>query len=340
MSTNFTIRADNGNYHILRCAVNIGDFELVLDNPPKCVIFILRFNMLEDTGSKKEKPEKTGGLKVLFLGEIVGSSGVFCVKSLLSTIKKEKNIDFVAANADGATGGFGIGKNHSIYLHKLGIDVITTGECAYYKLDMVPHIAKAPYILRAANFPYGNPGRGWLVHTLSDGTKVAVINLLGQSGYPRTHLTNALSFLPKLVEKIQQETPNIIVDFHAVTTAEKQTLFHHMDGEVSAIIGTHAKALSSDERVLPNGTAVICDAGRTGSLNSVGGFDPEIEIRKYLTQVPERSRAGWEMLELQGVIITINGDGRASSIERIRWPCKEKPNDHSRQDRRNQGQSS
>jgi metallophosphoesterase (TIGR00282 family) len=290
--------------------------------------------------TKAEKPaEAAEELKVLFLGEIVGSSGVFCVKTLLNTIKEEKGIDFVAGNADGATGGFGIGKNHSIYLHKLGIDVITTGECVYYKLDMVPHIAKAPYILRAANFPYDNPGRGWLIHTLSDDRKIAVVNVLGQSGYARTHLTNALSFLPKLVKKIRQETPLIIVDFHAVTTAEKQTLFYHLDGEVSAIIGTHTKAMTSDAKVLPNGTAVITDAGRTGSLNSVGGLDPEIEIRKYLTQVPERSRAAWDMLELQGVIITIKSDGKASAIETVRWPCTEKPVDHNRQGRGNQEQS-
>jgi len=267
------------------------------------------------------------GLTVLFVGEIVGSSGVFCVKSLLPAIKEQEGIDVVVANADGATGGFGIGKNHAVYLHKLGIDVITTGECAYYKLDMVPHMAKAPYMLRPTNYPYDNPGRGWLIHNASNGKRVAVINVLGQSGFTRTHLTNPVSFLPKLAQKIRQETPFIIVDYHAYTTAEKQTLFYLMNGEVSAVVGTHTKVLTADGRILDKGTAVITDAGRTGSINSVGGLDPEIEIRKFLTQVPERSRTYWEKLELQGVIINIDSEGKATRIETIRRECKEKPHD-------------
>ena len=290
--------------------------------------------MKDQTSENQEKES----LKILFIGEIVGSPGVFCVKKLLPVIKKEKSIDFVIANADGVTGGFGIGKNHSIYLHKLGIDVITAGECVYYKLDMVPHISRAPYILRPANYPYGNPGRGWLVHSLESGRKIAVVSLLGQSGYNRTHLTNPYSLLPSLVKKIREETGTIIVDYHAVTTAEKNTMFYHMDGQVSAVIGTHTKALSADERILLGGTAVITDAGRTGSLNSVGGLDPEIEINKFLTQIPERSKACWEMLELQGVIIHINSRGKATSIERLRWECKEKPDDNNSQGGGNQGQ--
>jgi len=280
-----------------------------------------------EPGAEQAPHTDADGLTVLFIGEIVGSSGVFCVKSLLPAVKEEEGVDVVVANADGATGGFGIGKNHSIYLHKLGIDVMTTGECAYYKLDMVPHIAKAPYILRPANYPYDNPGRGWLIHNVSSGKRVAVINVLGQSGFSRTHLTNPGAFLPKLAQKIRQETPFIIVDFHAFTTAEKQTLFYLMDGEVSAVVGTHTKVLTADGRILEKGTAVITDAGRTGSINSVGGLDPEIEIRKFLTQVPERSKTYWEKLELQGVIIDIDSNGKATRIETIRRECKEKPHD-------------
>ena len=101
------------------------------------------------------------GIRVLYIGEIVGKAGVYCIKQALPKLKPELGINFVIANGEGATGGFGIGKNHSIYLHKLGIDVITGGEKIYYKKDMVPHIAKSPYILRPANYPPSNPGRGW-----------------------------------------------------------------------------------------------------------------------------------------------------------------------------------
>ena len=158
--------------------------------------------------------------------------------------------------------------------------------------------------------------------------KIAVVNILGQSGFNRVHLSNPFIFLPKLVEKIQNETKTIIVDFHAAPTAEKITMFYLIDGKVSALLGTHNKVLTTDEKVLDRGTAVITDTGRTGSLNSVGGLDPEIEIRKFLTQIPERSRAYWESLELQGVIIHIDTDGKARHIERVRVPCEERPNDY------------
>jgi 2',3'-cyclic-nucleotide 2'-phosphodiesterase len=256
-------------------------------------------------------------LKVLFIGEIVGKSGIWCVKELLPKIKEKHGIDFVVADGEGGTGGFGLGKNHSVYLHKLGIDCITLGECAYYKKDMVEHIARSPYILRPANYPQKNPGRGWMTYEVA-GTKIAVISLLGQSGFRRVHLKNPYSLLPKLLEAITAQTHNVIVDYHAVTTAEKGTMFWVADGKVSAVVGTHTKAITADERVMPGGTAVITDAGRTGSIESVAGLDPEIEIRKLTTLIHEYSKEAWGKLELQGVVITIGDDGKATEITRIR----------------------
>ena len=264
--------------------------------------------------------------KILFIGEIVGKSGVFCVKKLLPKIKKEYNIDFVIANGEGATGGYGLGKNHAIYLRKLGIDVITSGECIYYKKDMVGHIENASYILRPANYPFGNPGRGWNIFT-RDSLKIGVINILGQAGFRRVHLSNPYLLLPEIVKKINAHTNIVIVDFHASTTAEKYGMFYHMEGKVSAVIGTHTKALTADERVMPEGTAVIADAGRTGSINSVGGLNPEIEIRKYLTKIHEYSDTSWDKLELQGVIIEVEESGKAKSINRLRITCEDLPDE-------------
>ncbi len=265
-------------------------------------------------------------VRILYIGEIVGSSGVFCVKSTLASLKGERGIDFVVACGDGATGGFGIGKNHSIYLHKLGVDIITSGECIYYKLDMVPHLAKAPYVLRPANYPPGNPGRGWAVMQVGE-EKVAVVNLLGQAGFDRVHLYNPFLLIPELLKRIAAETPVILVDFHAVTTAEKYSMFYHLDGQVSAVIGSHTKILSADVGLLPGGTAVVSGSGRTGSVQSVGGLEPEIEIRKFLTQIPERSRICWRELELQGVLIEVDGKGRAAAIETLRVHCEEAQDD-------------
>ena len=246
-------------------------------------------------------------LRVLFIGEIVGKSGVWVVKELLPKIRQEKRIDFVVADGEGATGGFGIGKNHAVYLHKLGIDAITTGECSYYKKDIVEHFNHAPYMVRPANYPPRNPGHGFMVFE-KNGRKIAVMSLLGIAGFKRVHLKNPFSLLSKLLE-----------------TAEKATMFAMADGKVSAVSGTHTKALTADDRVMAGGTAVITDAGRTGSLGSVAGLDPEIEIRKLTTLVHEYSKEAWAMLELQGVIIEIDDDGKALSIERIREPCAPPP---------------
>jgi hypothetical protein len=263
-------------------------------------------------------------VRILFVGEIVGKSGVWVAKELLAKIRQEHAIDFVIANGEGATGGFGIGRNHAVYLHKLGIDALTTGECSYYKKDIVEHFNRAPYMVRPANYPPRNPGRGWMVFE-KNGRKIAVTCLLGVAGFKRVHLKNPFSLLPKLLESITPETNTILLDFHAVTTAEKATMFAMADGKLSAVIGTHTKGLTADERVLPGGTAVITDAGRTGSIESVAGLDPEIEIRKLTTLVHEYSKEAWAMLELQGVIIEIGDDGKATSIERIREPCKAPP---------------
>ncbi|MBN1686177.1 MAG: YmdB family metallophosphoesterase [Spirochaetales bacterium] len=266
------------------------------------------------------------GTKVAFLGEIVGKAGVYCVKQLLPELIRQRELDFVIANAEGATGGFGLGKNHSIYLHKLGIDVLTGGECIYYKLDMVDHIKTARYVLRPANYPPGNPGRGWWVYRKKD-RSLGVAVLLGQSGFSRVHLSNPFSFLPEIVRKLREETKTIIVDFHASTTAEKYSMFYYADGMVSAVIGTHTKVMTSDETILPKGTGVICDVGRCGSQDSVGGLDSGVEIRKFVTQVPERSQDTWENLELQGVVLDFDDDGKAEKIERFKLPCKEIPDD-------------
>ena len=263
-------------------------------------------------------------IRVLFVGEIVGKSGVWCVKELLPRLKKEHSIDFVIADGEGATGGFGIGKNHAIYLHKLGIDVITTGECSYYKKDIVEHFSRAPYLVRPANYPPKNPGRGFMVYQCN-GRKLAVISLLGVSGFKRVHLKNPYSLLPRLLEGIATETNAVILDYHAVTTAEKATMFAMADGKLSAVVGTHTKAITADERILAGGTAVITDAGRTGSLESVAGLDPIIEIRKLTTLVHEYSKEAWNKLELQGVIIEIDDAGKATSIARLREPCAPPP---------------
>ena len=337
-------------------------------------------------------------MRILFIGEVVGAAGVYCIKALLPGLKRELDIDLTIAAAEGATGGFGLGKGHSIYLHKLGVDVITTGDFAYYKRDMVGHIAQARYLLRPANYPYGNPGRGWLVarprppahregrregapHAAAEaqpataatpdatppsaatppsgdtspsggtppsggdrrpraakptrpstasatsapappirppGPGVGVISLLGQAGFSRVHLRNPFEVVGGLIERVKQQTPIVLVDFHATTTAEKVAMGIFLDGKASALLGTHVRTLSADAQILPGGTAAITHSGRTGSLHSVGGLDPAIEMRKFVNQVHEQSRDAWGLLELQGVVLDVAPDGRARSVTTLR----------------------
>lgn len=264
-------------------------------------------------------------IRILYVAEIVGKAGVFTVKKTLPAVIRERGIDFVIGNADSATGGAGLGRQHAVYLRKLGIEAITTGECAYYKRDIVEQMPKMPYLIRPANYPYGNPGRGYKVFSCpqAGGAKVAVVQLLGQAGFSRVHLANPYQAISDLARKLREETPIVILDFHAATTAEKLTMSYHASGLVSAIVGSHTKAQSADARVA-RGTAYITDAGRTGSLMSVGGLDPETRIGEYLSGISAWAKDGSLGLELQGCVIEVGDDGRAASIESIRVPCDER----------------
>ncbi|MBB6482294.1 TIGR00282 family metallophosphoesterase [Spirochaeta isovalerica] len=260
-------------------------------------------------------------MKILFVGEIVGKAGIFTLKNTLKPFIKDNDIDFVIGNGNGTTGGFGIGKNHSIYLRKLGINVITTGECAYYKKDIVQHYPKAPYLLRPANYPPGNPGRGWGIYNVGD-SRIGVIDMLGLYGYSRVHLSNPYTYLPELIKKIKQDTSTVIVNFHSLTTAEKYTMFHHLDGKVTALIGSGTKALTADALISSKGTAFISDTGRTGAFQSVGGLEPKVEIQKFLTQIPERSLDFWSEQYLQGVTVESDESGQALRIETVNMKCE------------------
>jgi calcineurin-like phosphoesterase len=346
----------------------------------------------------REGEVRYAAMRVLYIAEIVGKAGIYCVKTVLPRLKKEREIDFVIANGDGATGGYGIGKNHSIYLRKLGIDVITGGDQTFYKKDMAEHIEKAYYMLRPANLPPEMPGRGWRHYSVvprewvgigstpedsvpedggaadespadepsapgartdvpgtrttrqeaPDGTsgsqptapafKIAVVSLLGQSGFHRIHGGNPYTYMKNVLERITKESGAVIVDFHALTTAEKTTMFHYLDGNVTAVIGSGQRVQTADAKVMSSGTAVICDAGRTGSINSVGGYLPEPEIRQYLTGIPVRSDDAWDTLELQGALIEIDpAGGYVTAFEAIRQSCPPPPDSERKGDGKKRG---
>jgi metallophosphoesterase (TIGR00282 family) len=270
-------------------------------------------------------------MKILYVAEIVGKTGVYAFKKGLPALRQQLldaghngDFDLVIACADGATGGNGLGRNHAAYLRKLGANVLTTGECCFYKKDLTENLGKLPYVLRPENLNIEAPGIGARIFKTGN-AKVAVTVLLGQSGFGRIHGNNPYSMLPSLLERLRQETPYVIVDFHAEATAEKKTLFAMAEGRCSAVIGSHTRVQTADETVLPGGTAVICDAGRTGSAESVGGSETESRIREYKTGIPDWTKEAFAKPELQGVLLELDSAGKALSIERVRLQVPEMP---------------
>ncbi|MDL2229593.1 YmdB family metallophosphoesterase [Treponema sp. OttesenSCG-928-L16] len=270
-------------------------------------------------------------MNILYVAEIVGKAGIYALRKAVPELKKQYNIDFIAACADGATGGHGLGRNHAAYIRKLGVDVLTTGECCFYKKDLVQNIDKMPYVLRPENISPAAPGFGSRTYRAGN-EKVAVAVMLGQNGFNRLQGDNPYSRLPALLERLKQETPYIILDFHAGATAEKLTLFRAADGRCSAVIGSHSRVQTADEKILPGGTGVICDAGRTGSVESVGGCDRESRIEEYLTGIPNWTKDAFEKPELQGVLLELDRDGKTLSIQRIRHAVPEAKNDNEQED--------
>jgi metallophosphoesterase (TIGR00282 family) len=277
-------------------------------------------------------------MKVLYIAEIIGKAGVYAYKKALPKIINQKKPDFIIACADGATGGNGLGRNHAAYLHKLGANVLTTGECCFYKKDLTENLGKLPYILRPLNLNPEAPGIGTRIYKANlknsiehetkfheGNAKIAVAVLLGQSGFTRVHGSSPFSGLEALLERLRQETPLVVIDFHAQATAEKHTLFSIVSGKCSAVIGSHCRVQTADSQIR-NGTAIITDAGRTGSSLSVGGCDTASRIKEYVSGIPDWTKDAWEKPELQGVLIDIADNGKAVSIERIRLPLPEAPN--------------
>ncbi len=256
-------------------------------------------------------------INILSLGEIVGNAGVYTTRHFLKDIQKEYNIDFTIANAQGATGGFGLGKNHAIQLLKNNIDVITGAEKLFYKHDLVSNINSLYSVLKPFNLPNNTPGKSIYNKTIKDDVNITVINMMGSSGYDKMHAQNPFLSADYILNKIDKKNI-IIVQFFSVTTAESCAFGYYLDGKVSSVLSTGGKVLTADAKILDKGTSYITDLGRVGSLHSVHGFEPENEIEKYLTGIPLRSKDTFENLTIQGVVVSIDTETKKTvNIETI-----------------------
>lgn len=254
--------------------------------------------------------------KILFIGDIIGRPGRLAVRELLPRLVGRHSPDLIIANGENASGGFGITPDTAVELRKLHIDVITTGNHIWDKKEVYDYLRSEKTILRPGNYPAGAPGAGWGMFECASGVKVGVVNLMGRVFMDSLECPFRVG--REAVMRLRQETPVIVVDFHAEATSEKAALANYLDGLVSAVIGTHTHVQTADERVLPGGTAFITDAGMTGPMDSVIGVKKEIIIQRFLTQLPIRFEVATKKVELQGVIVSVDDGGRAERIERIK----------------------
>ena len=254
--------------------------------------------------------------RILFLGDIVGEPGRSAVADLLPSLKQELALDFIIVNGENSANGRGITPRICIGLMRAGAAVVTTGDHIWDQKEIIPYIDTEPRLLRPANYPEGTPGSGWIVLETKKG-KVGVINLQGRV-FMGQQLDNPFPYITELVEKIRQETPIIFVDFHAEATSEKVAMGWHLDGKVSAVVGTHTHIPTADERVLPKGTAFQCDAGMCGPEDSIIGSQIEPVLERFHTMMPTRFGVGRGRVRLNGAVVTVEtATGKALSIERF-----------------------
>ena len=257
-----------------------------------------------------------GMFRILFLGDIVGEPGRKAVTTLLPVLKEELALDFIIVNGENSAGGRGITPKIAISLMRAGAAVITTGDHIWDQKEIVPFLGEEPRLLRPMNYPDGTPGSGWIVLEAKK-CKVAVINLQGRV-FMQPTLDNPFPAIEQLVDSIRAETPVIFVDFHAEATSEKVAMGWHLDGKVSADVGTHTHVPTADERVLPGGTAYLSDAGMCGPVDSVIGSQIEPVLDRFKTMMPARFGVGRGAVRVNGALVTIDpATGKAQSIERV-----------------------
>ena len=255
-------------------------------------------------------------LRILFLGDIVGEPGRKAVIEHLPELRKELRLDFIIVNGENSAGGRGITPRIAIDLLRAGAAVITTGDHVWDQAEIVDYFPTEPRLLRPANFPAGVPGRGSYVAQTGDGRAVGVINVMGRVFM--TSIDDPFTVALREIEAMRHRTRVIVVDFHAEATSEKVAMGWHLDGKATLVVGTHTHVQTADERVLPNGTAYLTDAGMTGPHDSIIGMEREPAMTRFLTGMPAKFEPATGNPRLNGVVVEADDKtGRALRIIRI-----------------------
>ncbi|HZM58759.1 MAG TPA: TIGR00282 family metallophosphoesterase [Vicinamibacterales bacterium] len=261
-------------------------------------------------------------MNILFIGDIIGRPGRELIRKGLRGVVERHQVDFVIANAENSAAGFGITKDVGDSLLEMGVDVMTSGNHIWDKREALDYIAAEPRLLRPANYPAGVPGRGSCVTHSGDGRAVGVINVMGRVFM--TPIDDPFAVVLREIESIRHKTRVIIVDFHAEATSEKVSMGWHLDGKVTLVVGTHTHVQTADERILPQGTAYLTDAGMTGPHDSIIGMDRESSLSRFLTALPSKFEPATGNPRLNGIVVAADEKtGRASGVTRISYSEQE-----------------
>jgi metallophosphoesterase (TIGR00282 family) len=256
-------------------------------------------------------------VKVLFIGDIFGEPGRRALARAVPKLVAQRQIDIVIGNGENAAGGFGITPELAEELFDLGLAVITTGNHAWDKKEILDYFPREPRLLRPANYPSGVPGYGSVVVESASGEQLGVLQLMGRAYMPT--LDCPFQVAKKELAVLKKRTVAVIVDMHAEATSEKMAMGHYLDGEVVAVVGTHTHVQTADDQILPKGTAYLTDIGMTGPLHSVIGVKKELAIEKFLTGMPRRFEVASGPSVFCAVLLELDARlGKALSIERIR----------------------
>jgi len=255
-------------------------------------------------------------MRLLFIGDIIGRPGRELLRKGLKALVNHHGVDFVIANAENSAAGFGITKDIGDTLLEYGVDVMTSGNHVWDKKEAMNYIATERRLLRPANYPAGAPGRGSCVAESGDGRPVGIVNVMGRVFM--TPIDDPFAVVLKEIEAVRAKARIVIVDFHAEATSEKVAMGWHLDGKVTLVVGTHTHVQTGDERILPNGTAYLTDAGMTGPHDSVIGSDEHNAIKRFVTGMPTRLEPATGDVRIEGVLVECDGDGRATSCTAVR----------------------
>jgi 2',3'-cyclic-nucleotide 2'-phosphodiesterase len=261
-------------------------------------------------------------MNILFIGDIVGRPGRDLVQRGLRGLVDFYDIDLTIANAENAAAGFGLTRDIGETLLEWGVDVMTSGNHIWDKKEVLEYIPVEPRLLRPANYPAGVPGRGSCIAQTRDGRSVGVINVMGRVFM--TPLDDPFAVVLREIDAVRHRARVIFVDVHAEATSEKIAMGWHLDGKVTAVIGTHTHVQTADDRILPGGTAYLTDAGMTGPHDSIIGMEREPSLARFLNGMPSKFEPATGNPRLNGAVIQADDKtGRATKITRISYSAEQ-----------------